>query len=676
MGTGSHSKLALPNLPSRPFDPIKKSCIQENVVLATNSIPSSATLQQLIILQDWQRVLIRAKLYPKELQLWFPIEMYGITVRLLPLHLACALDPPAVVVELFLKHFVDASAMMVKPAIKSFNGSSRSDPQSKILRIHRNLRDKFRRWKNNRNGSFPVTDMEAYGPVKDDIFHEHGGSDSQFEQSTFILPSVEPTLCEDDSAYYHKFRLRQVSSNKDYEEIAENVDNNSTLSSVESALLSENDPSLDGSEDSLTKPTFILQLNDSGGLTPLMVNHSQETESTLDLSDKTEDKLFRVEWDMQPLLKEVASSGSLLPLHIACIYEASASVVDLLVSAYPLAALQGVMGMLPIHLVAAGWTLPILSEKPEISLGIPIVIETRPGPLETLWKLRQTSPESINIRSENHGLTPEEYIEECIEESDYKQLCQNAISAEQLDDEVAEASESESEEAEFNEAITSSDSEEVTKLVEACSKETLYFVDSDVSSLQSLLPGQLTFAEGLNGLLANMEWERALALVEDDPRTASRWYYGVDDQGFKTLIWKRLPIHLACHYNAPVGLIEALLHAFKDGSAMEDHLDGSLPLHMVCKHGVELEVVKSVLRSCPQATKAVDIYGRVPLHKAIIQGSPFEAVEYLVQMDPESVVLVDQSGRNPIDYAMEAEDAPVIQLLTAVLALLEQHSSL
>ena len=60
-------------------------------------------------------------------------------------------------------------------------------------------------------------------------------------------------------------------------------------------------------------------------------------------------------WDLQPLEREIKERGALLPLHVACLYSASVSVLEALLQAYPLAALADVLGMLPIHWVAGGF---------------------------------------------------------------------------------------------------------------------------------------------------------------------------------------------------------------------------------------------------------------------------------------------------------------------------------
>ena len=263
MGTSSHSKLASPQFPSRPFDPIskKKSCFQQSLLLpaaavaaaATIPVPplllssavacptttttttnnnntndrdnketttkhkpndkqqrnfmaslvttmstttkntmttTSTTLHCLILRQDWQRVLIRANLYPQELQLIVRVHLYGIDLEVLPLHLVCALDPPAIVVQVFLNHYIDATAQTLRPATiistttttttgerhdhhvqSTHHGShDRSDGSGdgKFQKMREKLYEKFRRWRENRKGSFPTLEEKHVMSSGDD----------------------------------------------------------------------------------------------------------------------------------------------------------------------------------------------------------------------------------------------------------------------------------------------------------------------------------------------------------------------------------------------------------------------------------------------------------------------------------------------------------------------------
>jgi hypothetical protein len=84
--------------PLRPFDQVVGRKATGAFSSKKKHTPSSI-LVQLIARRDWQKVLIRASLFPGEINqeqtlLWYGIEWTGV----LPLHLACALQPPASVI--------------------------------------------------------------------------------------------------------------------------------------------------------------------------------------------------------------------------------------------------------------------------------------------------------------------------------------------------------------------------------------------------------------------------------------------------------------------------------------------------------------------------------------------------------------------------------------------------
>jgi ankyrin repeat protein len=119
------------------------------------------------------------------------------------------------------------------------------------------------------------------------------------------------------------------------------------------------------------------------------------------------------------------------------------------------------------------------------------------------------------------------------------------------------------------------------------------------------------------------------------------------------VVWKRLPIHLACAYGAPVGVISVLLQSYPPGAISADPHDGSLPLHIACQSTLSLAVVKLLLGFCPEATKAVNLQGRLPMLVAIVNKAPYGVIEALIEEDPLTVTVSDQDGKTPMDYAKQ-----------------------
>jgi hypothetical protein len=59
----------------------------------------STPLLQLVLRCEWQKVLIRASLFPNEILQQSRCVWYGVEWDVLPIHIACALDPPVIVIE-------------------------------------------------------------------------------------------------------------------------------------------------------------------------------------------------------------------------------------------------------------------------------------------------------------------------------------------------------------------------------------------------------------------------------------------------------------------------------------------------------------------------------------------------------------------------------------------------
>lgn len=491
------AQLSVPSCqPSRPFDASSShhqkrtaKCLRQNMLLTKKKGSDSTTLQHLILRQDWQRVLIRMHLYPDELRQGFEIHVYDMDVQVYPLQLVCALYPPAPVVQLCVKLFPDAAALPLKVL-----RSTRMVAMKGNRRWHA-LRRSWKAWRSRRQGAFPVA------PLEEDEWS------TSVEQRQLLLPFVQDDISQ---------VLPEGDDDDDEEQCSdpamEQDDDDSSSCSSKSSLSSRHSMrEEERSKQANPAKNVILQLSPSGGLAPLPVNTSNETEST---SASSLSSIYRVKWDLKPLWTQVAERGMLLPLHIACLFQASAEVVESLVQAYPLAALSDVLGMLPIHWVAAGWTLPPLQPPPTS----PVPREPKPGPLHTLHVLRRALPECIHIRSGNHAMIAQDYIRECMEEGDYKQVCLRVLS------------------------------DGIDYMVEYgsfVSGDTLVFCDTDETSSY---PSTRLFA-GLSGLILDEEWSKAIAVVEEDPLSARKWYYGVDTETVGATVWKRLPIHCKYHYH-------------------------------------------------------------------------------------------------------------------------------
>lgn len=623
----SPPSLSEPHQPSRPFAPWnKRSCLTASF-LPHPALRKAPPLLKLILLQDWQRVLCRVKLYPTELSQYMKFQVTEQHVlKVLPLHLTCALDPPVAVVALLLELYVDAAALPLLPGKKMHHPRPERQPQwgtdETISTIARNDNNKTKRlkllrwrrryheWRRHCKGAFPsisVTDMD------EDVFHDAKQQQSVLESQSVYVSAVQ----------------------SEWKAWTEKDDNDSDpSSSISSSCLTA------------TNKNVVLQLSPSGAKHPMPVVLTQKTDDTM--TSETTTSIFRVHWDLHPLFRHVLDHGSLLPLHIACFYSASSPVLEALAKAYPIAALCEVVGMLPIHWIAAGWTLPPLLPPPPLSSSLSQLSSPpkRVGPLPVLRVLQHTVPDSVRVRSGNHGMTPEDYIHECMEDCEYKEACLQALLLK--DTNVLENDDG---------SMSSSSSDE----------SIVFNSDSSSTDLHSKSV-RTESASCLSSMVAERDWESILAAVEDDTSIAAKWIYGID--GNTTTIWKRLPIHLACANGAPVGLVYFLLQSYPAGGCSADPHDGSTPLHVACQTPhVPLSVIRLLLEKCPQSTQACSVpERRLPLHMAVLSMASYDVIEALLEVDPSAVAVADSDGKTAMDYAKDlyGETHLVFELLVMV----------
>jgi hypothetical protein len=443
---------------------------------------------------------------------------------------------------------------------------------------------------------------------------------------------------------------------------------------------------------SISDESVILQLSSSGGVLPLPLRQKEATKSpvlpivtskviteeqqvvgspyapTAESNRKCQPLLsndgtkhspiFRVRWDLNPLLHHALEEDSLLPLHVAVLYSASSDIVRTLVDAYPLAALRDVCGMLPIHFVSAGWLLPPLQPNPNDMEKIDHSLITQSGVLENLSILQDVVPDSLRIRSGNNGMKPEEYVDECMEESSYKDGCLHLLQ-ERLNilpnkepallfDMGTSITSSSDDIFDFNDTIHSSADD---------------YTETKLDIRQPDPEKNEPPFEYLSSLMATRDWYSVYLALEMYPSLASKWIYGIDEASAS--IYKRLPLHCACIYGGPIDLIEKLIQLHPEGIKMIDPTDSSTPLSLACFANCSIEIIQLILRMYPDAIEIVNVYGQAPLHVAILSKVSHEVVKLLVEEANHLVLLKDNDGLNALDYAkiVYGEDHTVYRFL-------------
>jgi hypothetical protein len=109
--------------------------------------------------------------------------------------------------------------------------------------------------------------------------------------------------------------------------------------------------------------------------------------------------------------------------------------------------------------------------------------------------------------------------------------------------------------------------------------------------------------------LMRMDWSGAIRRCVRRPDEAKTWIYRKEPAG--TLRWKLLPIHAAVIFNAPVPVIDSLLHSFAEGASYKDD-QGMVPLHLAIQMNSDHSVVEKLVAALPESVKAQDRKGRTP----------------------------------------------------------------
>eukprot|EP00934_Nitzschia_sp_Nitz4_P006426 Nitzschia sp. Nitz4//scaffold262_size27079//16881//17483//NITZ4_008222-RA/size27079-processed-gene-0.3-mRNA-1//1//CDS//3329544757//6416//frame0 len=172
---------------------------------------------------------------------------------------------------------------------------------------------------------------------------------------------------------------------------------------------------------------------------PLPPIESKGTSSTVDDDPSVDEASWW--WEQPPttllldtlqedLMVAVSESACLLPLHIACMYQASPEIVQVLLQVYPMGAQSDVMGMLPIHWVACGCVADPL--EPPLELVAALLarngtsstgMQDKSVACQVMELLLETVPASLDQTSARHGWTPVEYLERGSMEESSREEC-------------------------------------------------------------------------------------------------------------------------------------------------------------------------------------------------------------------------------------------------------------
>lgn len=109
-----------------------------------------------------------------------------------------------------------------------------------------------------------------------------------------------------------------------------------------------------------------------------------------------------------------------------------------------------------------------------------------------------------------------------------------------------------------------------------------------------------------------------------------------------------LPLHAVCTFKPPASTVVALMKVNKQATMQKGHL-GLLPVHIACRHGASLEVVKILSESYPEGLNSNDLYGNSPLHYACAFSS-VEVIRFLLKSSPSASKVQNCDKKLPIHH--------------------------
>lgn len=284
----------------------------------------------------------------------------------------------------------------------------------------------------------------------------------------------------------------------------------------------------------------------------------------------------------------------LLPLHATCIFRSPLSLIEGLISAYPVGPhMKDDQGMLPIHLACRNGA----------SKGVVLT-------------LLNSFPESVNV-VDRKGRTPLALVE--ASSSQNKEAVVTALKR-------------------FQQEIASG-----------------FAIRQNNSLMSSTVLGNVNPSEPevdyehrtiLFRLILKKDWAAATSRAHNFRDEASIW---IVTKGFNGNL-RFLPIHKACVLQPPGSLIEALVAANTEGAKSQDQ-DGWMPIHCACFYGANDAVITTLLVANPKGAQSKDDEGRLPLHYACLKCASVEVVNALLSNFPKGAMSKDDEGRLPIHYA-------------------------
>lgn len=201
--------------------------------------------------------------------------------------------------------------------------------------------------------------------------------------------------------------------------------------------------------------------------------------------------------------------------------------------------------------------------------------------------------------------------------------------------------------------------------------------------------------------IANAEWNRAKALIEENGNLVRKWTVAPSLSGgnnasdilaihqackmpslsaafLESLLFgypesirkketgsKRLPLHIAVRSRLPDDVILYILNKYPEACAKQDS-QGRVPLHYAISNFAPLSIIQKLIHTCPASASAADFLGWTPLHVAANTARSAAMVELCIEASPESVVAYTKKGNTPL-MAANNGNGPDKSLILALL---------
>ena len=125
-----------------------------------------------------------------------------------------------------------------------------------------------------------------------------------------------------------------------------------------------------------------------------------------------------------------------------------------------------------------------------------------------------------------------------------------------------------------------------------------------------------------------------------------------------------LPLHIACRVGAPVEILRPFVQAYAAALQTADN-NGDLPLHAACRAAApSLDVIRFVTEQDPNAVQAANNDGALPLHLLCGSRPPVQAVQYLLGLFQGALEVMTNAGDLPLMLACKAScSQSVLQVL-------------